>query len=356
MVVGLALLGLPPLARAQDCPPGQPPAGAVQVILEPADGHAGPLTGPIVLPGPEVPGVLTGSLEVIIGFSYLRPHWDDETVRLVVPPGVGGVPGGSDGGDLSHEFAFVPRLGATYTFTDLGFGVGATVDLMNLHGELRRTLETTAGVAVVTAESDVDLAVANLLEVSRPFLLVDHLCVEETCWEDVLVVATIGGRYAYLHQNSAASLLAGGNLSTLSATQNFTGFGLTGSVSTLDRVGESNFFLYSVTRGSLLVGSNDRTSFSSVEGPLGVTVVAATESKTDLIPVGELEAGIAWSTPVGRVQDAATGRSPLLWIKVGAVGQLWGDLGLLAASSPADPFAESHLYLYGVTVLVGVEF
>jgi hypothetical protein len=48
--------------------------------------------------------------------------------------------------------------------------------------------------------------------------------------------------------------------------------------------------------------------------------------------------------------------APLLWFKVGWVGQIWGDLGLLSATNQPQSFSHSSLFLQGFSVLAGIDF
>jgi hypothetical protein len=120
------------------------------------------------------------------------------------------------------------------------------------------------------------------------------------------------------------------------------------------------FFLYGVSRGSFLLGTNNRTSTltTTVAGSsLGTTNL--TENKTNFIPIGEFEAGLAWGKPlaIGRADVLGTVNSgPLLWLKAGMVADIWGGLGLLSPQDGVQGFSTTRMFLFGFSVLAGVQF
>jgi hypothetical protein len=87
------------------------------------------------------------------------------------------------------------------------------------------------------------------------------------------------------------------------------------------------------------------------------TAALLTEDRTAFIGVGEFEVGIAWGTPLTRsVAPGAEQTAPLLWFKVGWVGQIWGDLGLLSPRDRRQAFSHASLFLQGFTLLAGLDF
>jgi hypothetical protein len=78
------------------------------------------------------------NLRVDLGFEYLRPHYSNRATTLVVPPGAAAAfPARASLGDVTHDFAFIPRFGIQYTFADTGLGVGASGKLFTIQGDLR---------------------------------------------------------------------------------------------------------------------------------------------------------------------------------------------------------------------------
>ena len=299
-----------------------------------------------------------------IGFEYIRPFWSNRGFHLSVP---GATPSSplllGDAGDVQHDFDFVPKIRYEYEINDLGLGVQASGELLSLNATLKRTLTTDAGTGVLDASSKLEIVVANILEGTKSFLLKDLLkdcdCLEKWHVDESLVEVTIGTRYSSLHQKFEATLTNGPNSGRLLSTQDFTGIGLTSSLSFQWPIGGS-FVLYHGVRGSLLIGDNgrDSTFTLTVPGTAGANrQVTLGESKTDLLPVGELEVGIAWGMELGSplLSPAAAAPKPLAWVKVGLAGQIWGDAGMLSAAEVPPHLHDSNLYLVGFSVLVGFE-
>src|SRR5262249_18774814 len=157
------------------------------------------------------------------------------------------------------DFGFMPALRVDYQFPDLGFGLGASGKLTTLSGHLTRTIDSAVGSANLTASSTISYAVADFVEGYWTLPLERYDCFQGTCLQDTILVASTGARYSHLSQDSTASLNSGGNSSTITAHQDWNGFGLTTSLSFLHPL-PRNFFLYGVSRGSYMVGTNNRTS------------------------------------------------------------------------------------------------
>jgi hypothetical protein len=323
----------------------------------------GNVVGNPVLEAGVLPGIFPAGLHVDIGFEYLRPSFPGRSVRLVVPSGVNGnfaTLAGS--GDVSYNFGFIPKMNATYQFSDLGLGVSASGELSTIGGHLTRSIDGSGGSANLTASSTINFANANLIEGTLSTTLGRFQHFEDTCLQDTVVLFTLGARYSHLSQDFTASLNSGDNGSTLTAHQDWDGFGLTSSLSYLHPL-EHNFFLYGVARGSVLVGTNNRTSTLSVvvpANPAGSTATKLTDDHTNIVPVGEFEVGVAWGKPLAPQSAEATRAAevtgPLLWIKAGLVADIWGQLGVLSAPDNNQGFSDSRLLLYGFSVQVGIHY
>jgi hypothetical protein len=303
------------------------------------------------------------NLRVDIGFEYLRPDFPGRSVNLSVPAGVNGsFTSLGSSGNVSYDFAFVPRITMNYQFPDNPFGLTASGELTHLSGHLTRTIDSASGSANLTATATVDIGVANVIEGSLRFPLgrFDHF--KDGCLEDTIVLLTLGMRFSHISQDYNASLDSSGNGSTLAAHQDWDGFGLTTSYSFLHPL-PRNFFLYGVTRGSFMLGTNNRVSTSTVvANGAGSTSTKLTDNRTEFIPVGEFEAGVGWGKPLGKQIEtaeraaAAPVTGPILWVKAGLVADIWGDLGLLAAPAGSNSFSDSPLFLWGFTVMAGLDF
>jgi hypothetical protein len=152
---------------------------------------------------------------------------------------------------------------------------------------------------------------------------------------------------------------SGQNLIHQTGSQDFTGFGVTGSLGCLCRFGDCGLAAYGFARGSVMAGTNNRSSTYSIVVPSLVNANSAdqiTDSRTVLIPVGEFEAGLSWIRPLTKQQPTATPYAPLMWFRAGMAAQVWGDLGLL--DTPAVQLAASQhaLILYGFTVSAGLSY
>ena len=303
------------------------------------------------------------NLRVDLGFEYLRPHYTNRATTLIVPPNAAAAfPVRGALGDLTHDFAFIPRFGIQYSFPNsAGFGVGASGKLFTLQGDLRRTVTGPTGSGVLNAENSVSIGSANVLEGLLRFDLSKLEWCQDTMFENLTLLGSIGGRYAYVRQDFTASLTSGTNLTSLTATQDFTGFGVTGSIGSLYLLGEARRVgIYTISRGSLLAGRNNRTStFSTVLDAGGSTSGQATERVTKLLPVGEFEIGLSYGLPL-RKRAAAAALPPVLWFRTGAVAQVWGGMGLMEppvnATLRNGSFSDSSLVLYGFTVLAGFSY
>ena len=289
-----------------------------------------------------------------IGFDYLQPWFSSRSTSLrVTAPAGGSVLGGTD--NFSNDFAFIPSLNIEYQFDDLGFGVAASGKLMNLTGKLTRNVATDSGNANLIINSSLDIAVANLLEAVVPFDLADTRCFGHTFLGDMAFVGTIGSRYAHVRQHYDAALTVVGGAATnsgaLVANQLYNGFGLTSSLTALYPLTE-RIALYSNTRASILIGNDQRDSTIIV----GAANTTAEENRTLFMPSGEIEIGIAYGMPLPHRGERPS-VAPLLWIKAGFIGQVWGDIGLLHVNDKmGNQFDDSHLVLYGFTVQVGLDY
>jgi len=312
---------------------------------------------------PLAPEMFGPNFRIGLGFEYLRPHYTNRATRLVVPPGAAAAfPVSGALGDVTQEFAFVPRFGLEYVFPDTaGLGVGASGKLFTLQGDLRRTITGAGTSGVLNAENTLTIGSANVLEGLIRFPLNKMEFFQDCSLEHVTLLGSIGGRYGYVRQDFTSSLTSGPNLASLTATQDFTGFGITGSLGAICPLGEKErFAIYGLSRGSLLVGRNNRTStFSTVIAADGSTAGQLTERKSQLVPVGEFELGVSWGLPLGK-QRVGLGApmQPLVWVRAGAITQIWGGLGLLepppASTLQGATFAGAPLLLYGFTIQIGL--
>jgi hypothetical protein len=111
--------------------------------------------------------------------------------------------------------------------------------------------------------------------------------------------------------------------------------------------------LFTTLRGSILVGDNNKDSSLSVnlQGQPGVST-SITQSKTEFVPVGEIEIGTAWTHAFGDVSRPEIPPA-LFTVRMGLTGQVWGNIGPLSAGSPQG-YQTSNLFLVGAHVMVGL--
>ncbi len=352
VMAGLVWCGAARSARGQSMVVAQENLG-VPITLESVD-DAPPFTGTAA----DGPSVTASSVNFGIGFNYLRPFWATRSLALTVPVGsspTAGVIGAT--GDLSGSFAFVPKLDASYHLPDTGVAAGASAQFLGLNGTLQRTITTTAGSADLNANSNLTIISANLAEVRLaidmgPFAD-NHPCFQ--CLEDDVLTISLGTRLELIQQHYNATLRSGLNTSSADGNQDFTGIGLTSEVADVHPLGE-RWSLYSNTRGSALLGTNNRKSVVSVvsAGSTAGSNNNLVENKTILLPVLELEMGVQYHLPLKT--QSGDGRPPVLFVRAGAVGQFWWNIGFLSAADGSVSFGNRTLYLVGATLVAGFQY
>jgi hypothetical protein len=354
----------PTLYRAQG--PGsalilQPESTTGQLFAAP---NAGADTAGLVGAGGQVGGQgVSGIGSLQIGFDYIQPLWTFRDFTLVVPSGsAGSFPLMGDTGHVDNHFGLAPRVEYNYQFTNLDFGIKASGTFLNLNGQLHRDLAVPGGSGQLDATSNLTLIAANLVEFTKHFEGQDLAAKKGkspcSCLDDLFIDLSIGTRYSSLEQTYTGSLTngltAGSNVSTRSSSQQFAGIGLTGAANLAWEV-KPGWFLFWDTRGSILVGDNKRSSSIAVtvEGMPG-SASTINESKTEFLPVVELDLGVQWQTPVSpKLFPAHAGA--LFILRTAFVGQFWPTVGPLSAGS-SQAFRESDLFLVGANVMVGFSY
>src|SRR5262249_49146970 len=118
--------------------------------------------------------------------------------------------------------------------------------------------------------------------------------------------------------------------------------------------------LFGSSRGSVIVGPNNRSSTVSLvspANPTGSNATVATENRTVIIPTGEFEIGILWGTPIHHATAPPVGTvGPLLWVRVSLVAEFWGDAGFIPSATPNPSFSGSNLLLYGFAIMGGIDY
>jgi hypothetical protein len=332
--------------------------GGVPISLE-AVGGGNPFAAAAL--GPGAPGATSAVISSNVGFSYLRPFWATSGLNLQAPVGANSaVTVVSPFGDLTNNFGFVPRVDLQYDASSLGFGMATSAQFLSLGGNLERTVTTNAGTADLIATSELTFVAVTLAEITKTVRAVDvsdHPLIDCLGLQDDIYGFTLGTRFVSIRQSWDASLRTNtAALAAADATQTFAGLGLT-SAFAADHPVTEKWGLYSNTRGSILLGPNNRKSAVNGVDAAGVPFSnSLVENKTTLIPAAELEFGVRYMTPFNSQQWAQSGTGPMLSIRAGVVGQYWGNIGFLPANPGAAQFDNRPLYLVGFTLLAGVEF
>jgi len=329
------------------------------VFLAPVEG--GPINSPDLFgaaPEDVAPGTpVWGVIKADIDFLFLQPVFPSRAVTLNVPTPAGGAVLGHSS-NLSNDFTFNPGFEIGYQFKNTGFGIQATGRLLHLTGRLERTIHdsATGAIAQASANATVDLGIVNPIEGFVEFALADWKECHHPYLAETTFVFTLGGRYAHVNQVYTSTVVtAPDHQGTLAANQTFDGFGPTSSIMGIYPVAE-RWALYSNVRGSLLIGENARNSSITVAAPGANLARKLTEESTDVIPTIEFEAGVMYGIPLNR-PGPSPNLAPLLWVKTGFVGQIWGDLGLLPITEAnGNRFSDSSLMLFGFSVQIGLDY
>jgi hypothetical protein len=330
--------------------------------LVPMAGYEGPPLGPNMRAQGTVAGRGTSALGTIeIGFDYIRPYWSSRDFILAVPPAyAGSFPLLGDVGHVDNHFALAPRLNYKYDVSDV-FALKATGSFLNLNGHLERTASADDGsTGILTANSSLTIITATLPEISTRFfydeLFAGHSHLYWSLFDDLIIDLSIGTRFASIEQNYTGKLnntIPGGRNETQRyAHQDFKGVGITTGLNFLLPVHPS-WDLYTTLRGSILVGENNKDSSLSVnlQGQPGISS-SITQSKTEFVPVAEIEIGAAWTHVFGDVSRPEIPPA-LFTVRMGLSGQVWGNIGPLSAGSPQG-YQTSNLFLVGAHIMVGL--
>jgi hypothetical protein len=355
IVVLLLLLGRTALVSAQSGQAHVEPQASSSVLLEPL-GSPGAVNSPLLFGAGDALAA-PAIIKIDLAFDFVQPIFSNRSVSLAIPGTNTGAVGAT--GNFSDHFTFLPGVAVEHPFGDLGFGIAASAKALQISGNLIRTVAVSNGVNdMVTASGTVTVASANVIEGTALIDLGATNLLGDTCLRDTLVGFSLGGRYSYVNQNYTATLVAGNAQGTLTGTQEFTGFGLTSSLNTISQL-PGAFVFYTSTRGSFLIGNNARTSVLGFNTPAPAPPgTHLSEKRSQVVPALECEVGIGYGLDLARAQaNPIPATHPLLWFKVGCVGQLWGNVGLLPINDAiGNQFSDSSLLLLGFSVRLGLDY
>ncbi|MGZ0165925.1 MAG: Lpg1974 family pore-forming outer membrane protein [Planctomycetales bacterium] len=296
---------------------------------------------------------------IAVGFDFLQPSWSNDSFQQLLPGTTAALfPGLNLDSTVDHDYGLSPRIDVGLALGSSEYGISAGVNTVNLSGSIR---QNTAGMATndsIDAQSAINILSVNLPEVSRVIPLDIY---EDDQIDDAIFELRVGARYSSINQLFTAALRQGsGSAVTSSSFQDFRGVGLT-AAGNLSLPVTNSLWLYGNSRGSMLLGRNERQANYSVlvAGAGGVPAAGTasntvTEDKTDIIPVGEFEGGFVWDL-AEQFCDEDSDPGNMVWFKLGYVAQVWGDVGLTSAGT-GQPFRDGSLFLQGFTVQAGVAY
>jgi hypothetical protein len=296
---------------------------------------------------------------IAVGFDFLQPSWSNDSFQQLLPGTTAALfPGLNLDSTVDHDYGLSPRIDVGLALGDSEYGISAGVNTINLSGSVRQNTACMATNDSIDAQSAINILSVNLPEVSRVISLDIY---EDDQIDDAMFELRVGARYSAINQLFTAALRQGsGSAVTSSSFQDFRGVGLT-AAGNLSLPVTNSLWLYGNSRGSMLLGRNERQANYSVlvAGAGGVPVAGTasntvTEDKTDIIPVGEFEGGFVWDL-AEQFSDEESASGNMVWFKLGYVAQVWGDVGLTSAGT-GQPFRDGSLFLQGFTVQAGVAY
>lgn len=159
------------------------------------------------------------------------------------------------------------------------------------------------------------------------------------------LLAGFGVRYTHLSQDYRATLTALGTRIDLVSGHNFNGAGPSFSLETKRYLGEKGFAIYGNMHGAVQFGTVNET-YTALNNAV---YQEFTRSRTNVLPVGELEIGGEYARNMGRAK---------LFLQGGFVGQVWWNAGSASNVDPIGPTsASSHnLGLLGIALRAGVRY
>lgn len=164
-----------------------------------------------------------------------------------------------------------------------------------------------------------------------------------------------GVRYSHLAQHyNHLRVPAAGSFDAITSGHNFRGAGPTLGIEARRDLGFWGLGLYGSARGSLLYGTGRQNAFLVGSGSL---VATASASRSDVIPVTELELGLDWCKQIKQCR---------FFVQAAVVGQVWYGAGNAANNEMILPVGQgflgnvadnnANLGLFGGKLVFGLEF
>ncbi|HZU36912.1 MAG TPA: Lpg1974 family pore-forming outer membrane protein [Gemmataceae bacterium] len=182
--------------------------------------------------------------------------------------------------------------------------------------------------------------------------VIDAEVARELRFHDWVVEVAGGARYVHLSEHYLGTLSNSGTTQALTITDSaelfsrhhFDGAGPTLALGVRWPCGNTGFSLYGNARGSLVFGSNEQdAALGSDVTRVGATTTTTREvsrsagvSRSDLLPILEMELGAEYRMDLGRVHPyLRAGLVGQTWFNAGNASGLGNDLGLLGVAATA---------------------
>jgi hypothetical protein len=337
------------------------PVGQAQIEQASFSSQA-PLSQPVApqfVPSQLGPSRSEENFSIAVGFDFLQPSYSNDSFKQLLPGTTAALfPGLNLDSTVDHDYGLSPRIDVGLALGSSEYGISAGVNTVNLSGSVRQNTAGMASNDSIDAQSAINILSVNLPEVSR---VIPFDIYEDDQIDDAIFELRVGARYSSINQLFTAALRQGsGSAVTTSSFQEFRGVGLT-AAGNLSVPVTNSLWVYGNSRGSMLLGRNERQANYSVlvvdaggAPTAGTASNTVTEDKTDIIPVGEFEAGIVWDL-AEQFCDEGSEPGNMVWFKLGYVAQIWGDVGLTSAGT-GQPFRDGDLFLQGFTCQAGVAY
>jgi hypothetical protein len=300
-----------------------------------------------------------------VGFYWIRPQWDDNMAYGDFTLTNNATAGTNSIASFNYDFSFSPRVTASYVLP-VGLGFRARYWQFN-QGKRLTGIDSSDNTTLYTSEplglglvSQGGLTADSVMTLNSGLKLyaMDFEVTKDLQFGNLKILYWGGMRYAHIAQDyDVVDALTGGGSQTLSSGHNLNGFGPTVGIEDRYAIGTTGLSFFGNIRGSLLAG-NGKQVVSRVSEPLGN--FTASDSRNDLLPIGDLEVGGEYQFTVG---------SATCYIQLALVCQAWlGAANSSRSNGSAQPsqifpqlpdtsaVADGNLGLYGLTANFGLDW
>jgi hypothetical protein len=301
-------------------------------------------------PGAVIP--LKG-LSLGAGVYFLSPHWESNPAYAVFR----GTPVQIRQEDFSYHTEFAPYAFLSYT---LPSGLGARSRFLRLDQDTSIYL-VNDGTFLVNSAAPLGLQNSSAIpgsqlafDSSLKMTVLDFEALQRFQFGLWGLELSGGVRYSHISQSyNHVEWPPIGPFDAISSGHNFRGAGPTLAVEVRRSLGCCGLSLYGNARGAVLFGSGKQNAFLASGGSL---LANAAASRSDFVPVTELEIGLDYSKPI---------KSCRFFVQAALVGQVWYGVGNAANNDLITPLTiglapvadnQSNLGLFGGKLAMGLEF